>query len=163
MGSSQKNPWPANNRYGFNTYELLAAATIISLLLWWLFTNIHRRPHSLPPEYHVNLALHNVQKALADCASETGSAPTTVEELQQILDTYLDVGGLDREMIATGNDYWGNRLQIDSVPDQPGIYSLRSLGPNGVLDKQEPSDDIVITYPAGPFEKSDETPLNDAE
>ncbi|MEZ5941225.1 MAG: hypothetical protein R3C18_07530 [Planctomycetaceae bacterium] len=83
---------------------------------------------------------------MAECILATESAPTAVDDLPQLLDTYLESGGLARDMVTTGNDYWGNRIQIEAVVDEPGRYALRSLGPNGVLDQQEPRDDIVITY-----------------
>lgn len=123
------------DRYGFNTYELLISATIILLLLWWLFTHVNGHSHSVPPENRVRLAFSTIQKAMAECILESGSAPTAVDDLPQLLDRYLESGGLARDMVTTGNDYWGNRLQIEPVMDEPGRYALRSHGPIGVLDQ----------------------------
>lgn len=141
------------DRRGFNALELLIVVVIISVLLWLILPIISGTTSPPPPEHHVRRALNHLQMALLSCVAETGSAPHTVDDLPQLLDKYVDTrpdrSDLLGQIITTGNDYWGNRIQIRPIKDQPGRYTIRSLGPDGVFDNSDTGDDIVVSYTAG--------------
>ncbi|HBE70375.1 MAG TPA: hypothetical protein DDW52_19675 [Planctomycetaceae bacterium] len=141
------------DRRGFNALELLVVVVIISSLLWLILPVISGTTSPPPPEHHVRRALNHLQMALLSCVAETGSAPRTVGDLPQLLDKYVDTrpdrSDLLGHIITTGKDSWGNPIQIRPIKEFRGRYTIRSLGPDGVLDNSDTGDDIVVSYTAG--------------
>ena len=134
-------------RKTFSLFEWLAVVGIVGAILWLVFPRVPQGP---PPGYYVERDLDLIKRALMSCLADTGSAPIHVDELPQLVDRHIDVGGdsgcLLSKLIFTGRDYWGNGLQIEPVPGRLSRYTLRSPGPNGVFDRD--GDDIVIEYTA---------------